>query len=298
MKKRFLSMLLATAMVVTTLVTPLVASAAVNNNRAVDTIGSGSLGVKTVYTLPAQKTELTLNQGGKYQLKLSNVGLSKKAQMFTIVNDYTISYDTIENDEVVTKYLGVEWQSTNESIVKASAKGWLKGIKVSKLNSKGNYISTAVNAVVEEGEYRVLDNGVLKTVKFEGGIIATNKTFIVPTDNLTNYFLGVWKEDLADKNAQHNTNYAINSENVAYQILKLAEDATKHCKGEAFEIFALTKSKNAKVRAYVKTTNKDAGTHYYVVTYLNDGEGFDKISVVERDWCATKYSKTNVEYVR
>lgn len=287
--KGILAMSLAFAMTAASFVTPLVAGAETNINKSVDGLRDG--GVNSLYTLPAKRSELTIGVSGQYQLRLTKIGLSKEAVAagFAIVNDNTVSF-TNEEGEVST--YKVTWSSAKTDYVTTTANGFITAKKVCKTKKDGSYYRVAVQASIPDFAY-VTKAG--EAVTFDGGVIAKSLTTVVPEEDLSVYFYGVWSEDANDNDAQHFADYTVKEANVDSQLKVMAEDVAKHCVGTSSKVVAYTKTNDDKVRAYVKTTSKEAGSHYYILTYSTSGK-VNKITVAERDYCETEYNHAGTYY--
>lgn len=292
MRKQFLSMSLALAMVVTAFTTPLVAGASTNNNTSVDKKNNSKVEVATttVYTLPAMRNDMTLGVTGVYQLKLSKIGLTEVAKEygFTVLDDKTLGYTSLVGDKLVDKKVSVEWNSSNSKYATINSVGKATAKKVCKINpDTGNYYTVALNATIPNVTY-VNSEGQL--VQFKGGIVATTNTTVVPEEDLAVYFLGVWEEDLKDSDAQHKDNFAVNSYNVEDKLKEMAESSTNHCVGNSYDVVAYTKTDDGSVRAYLVVDAGKAGSHYYTLTFKS-ASGDNRIDITHRDYCDTTYTK-------
>lgn len=295
MRKKILAMTLAAAMVVTTFVTSISASAAANVNKSVDKDAKSSgVTVITTYTLPVKKSELTIGLKGKYQLKLDRIGLSKEAKEygFRVINDTTIAYDTKVNGKVKTVRVNVTWSSANTQYAPISKKGTVTANKVSPVSaSTGKYLRVPMKATIPNITY-VNSKG--ENLIFTDGIIATSYVTIVPEEDLSVYFLGVWHEDETDEDAQHKHDFSITSANVGKKLKEMAEEATGRSVGKTYDIVSYTKTNNGEVRVYLKT-NGDKGIHYYALKFLTK-DRVNQIDVTERHESEAKYKPAGTYY--
>ena len=247
-------------------------SAQTNVNKSVDNVTDTDL-------LDANDTDLTIGLTGKYQLRLSYVGLSEEALKagFAIVDDDTISFNG--------KEYPVEWVASDPSFASVTSTGLLKANKLTKYEVEAN-------AVVSQSIF--VKKGIAYT--FDDNVIATVNVTVVPEADLQAYYLGVWVESAVDDDARHLVDYAVNSANVEGQ-LKVMSDAVNHAHtdGTSFDVIAYTKTDNDLVRAYITTYNAKAGNHYYILTFSTT-DGVNEIKVHERDYCDDKYTLTGLYY--
>lgn len=289
MNKKVLAMSLAFAMTVASFATPLVAGAATNINKSVDDLKNG--GIETLYTLPSKKAELTIGVKGQYQLRLSQIGLSAEAinAGFKIVNDQTVSYT--DADGVVTKH-NVVWNTAKSDYVTTTNAGLISANKVCKTKTDGSYYRVSVTASIPDLAY-VFDGDTAYT--FNGGVVVNDLVTVVPESDLSVYFYGVWSESDSDNDAQHVTDYAVTEGNVKTQIKNMSEAVAGHCVSTSSKVVSFTKTNDGKVRAYLKCTSKEAGSHYYILTYSTNDK-VNKITVAERDYCDTEYTHAGTFY--
>ena len=289
MNKKVLAMTLAFAMTVASFATPVVAGAATNTNKSVNSLKNG--GIDTLYTLPSKKAELTIGVKGQYQLSLKQIGLSKKAEDngFKIVDDQTVSYKDVNGK--VTNHK-VVWSTAKSDYVSTTNAGLITANKVCKTKADGSYYRVSVTASIPDLAYAYNSN---TAYTFNDGVIAKVLVTVVPESDLSVYFYGVWYENDSDNDAQHIKDYAVSESNVKSQLKNMSEAFDKHFVSTSSKVVAFTKTNDGKVRAYLKCTSKEAGSHYYILTYSTD-EKVNKITVADRHYCDKEYTHAGTYY--
>ncbi|MEG2774648.1 MAG: hypothetical protein RR906_04500 [Acetivibrio sp.] len=267
-------------------VAPLSASAQTNKNASVDSSHSGKESIDTTITLPSLTAEITIGQGGKYLL-LPKLSEKAKEYGFSIDGDYLKLSTSVTKDgtTLYTKYK-LTWSAAKPAYASVKADGTVSANKVCKLKDNDAYYCAPVVCSVPDVIYKNLSN---EKFKFADGIIYKNNVTVVAPEDLLVYYLGVWSEDLTDTDAQHFNDYNNDSSTVKNNLRLMAQDVTEHCHSSNFKITALTKINNGLVRAYLKTMDPKAGSHYYVLKF-NNADGSNKISVVARDYCEKEYT--------
>jgi hypothetical protein len=289
MNKKVFAMTLAFAMTVASFATPVVAGAATNINKSVDSLKNG--GIDTLYTLPSKKAELTIGVKGQYQLRLKQIGLSAQAKEagFEIVDDQTVSYTDVDGRKTTHK---VVWSTAKSDYVSTTNAGLITANKVCKTKADGSYYRVSVTASIPDLAYAYNSN---TAYTFNDGVIVKTLVTVVPESDLSVYYYGVWSESDSDNDAQHITDYAVSESNVKSQLKNMSEAVAGHCVSTSSKVVAFTKTNDGKVRAYLKCTSKEAGSHYYILTYSTD-EKVNKITVAERDYCDTEYTHAGTYY--
>lgn len=293
--KAILSMALAFSMCVA----PLTAGAATNNQSSVDPNGNPGYGVETVYTLNRKNSEITIGLGGKYDLKPSLSATAKEYGFVLVKNaDGTINPNkvalhtsTINGIDYYTE-IPVTWTATKPTYATVNSNGTITAKKVCLTKTNGSYYTAPVTASIPNVVYT---NAAGEKVRFADGVFYKNLVTVVPERDLSVYYLGVWVEDLADDDAQHYADFDIDSDNVKSTLKDMAQYVTKHCYSTNFKVLAFTKTNDSLVRAYIKTTDVNAGNHYYVMTFDNN-DGANKITVSSRDYCDSSYKVTGTYY--
>lgn len=271
---------------------PVMSSAAVpNKNQSVDNNTVIESVTKTY--LKAQQSEITINIGGKYNLIPK---LTKKARDFgfVVTTGGKVGLRTNVAGKEVIVYYPVTWTSANNSYVTVNSKGMITARQVSAKNIMNSYIPTAVRATIPAGAYT---NFAGDTVYLENDLFTTYDVTIVPEEDLSVYFLGVWSEDVVDTDAQHVVDYAVNNNNIETQLRIMAQAVTKHCSVKNANFIAYTKTNDGVVRAYFTTHDPIVGTHYYSMAFSTDSQGVNRILVKDRDYCDTEYEYTGT-YLR
>jgi len=289
MNKKVLAMTLAFAMTVASFATPVVAGAATNINKSVNSLKNG--GIDTLYTLPSKKAELTIGVKGQYQLRLSQIGLSAQAKKagFEIEDDQTVSYTDVDGKKTTHK---VVWSTAKSDYVSTTNAGLITANKVCKTKADGSYYRVSVTASIPDLAYAYNSN---TAYTFNDGVIVKTLVTVVPESDLSVYYYGVWSESDSDNDAQHITDYAVSESNVKSQLKNMSEAVAGHCVSTSSKVVAFTKTNDGKVRAYLKCTSKEAGSHYYILTYSTD-EKVNKITVAERHYCDTEYTHAGTYY--
>ena len=293
MNKKVLAMTLAFAMTVASFATPVVAGAATNKNKSIDSLKNG--GIDTLYTLPSKKAELTIGVKGQYQLSLKQIGLSAQAEKagFEIVDDQTVSYTDV--DGLVTTHK-VVWSTAKSDYVSTTNAGLITANKVCKTKADGSYYRVSVTASIPDLAY-AYDSKTAYT--FNDGVIVKNLVTVVPESDLSVYYYGVWREDDRDNDAQHSEDYAVSESNIKSQLKNMSEAvAEETCVSTSSKVVAFTKTNDGKVRAYLKCTSKEAGSHYYILTYSTDktDKKVNKITVTKRHYCDPEYTYAGTYY--
>jgi hypothetical protein len=289
--KKFLTMSLALAMTATTLFTPASVKAETNINKSVDDLLNSNLVTSVAVTLPTKRSEITIGVTGKYELKLSKIGLSQEAldAGFFVLNDSQIGYLN-EKDEVVA--VNVTWTSAKPAYVTTTGKGIITANKICKTKADGSYYRVPVYASIGDTTITCADG---TTINFKDNAVAKSLVTVVPEEDLSVYFLGVWTENDADVDAQHKTDYAVTSANVVDQLKAMSEAVAEHCVGTSVDVVAYTKTNDGSVRAYLTTKSEDAGKHFYILTFSTSNKT-NKINVAERDFCESEYSSAGSYY--
>lgn len=263
-------------------------TAATNNQASTDIRKDGAQEITA--TIPYGKKEITLNVTGKYQLKPVVSKFAEKKGFWIEGNALKVEKTDNQGKTYVVSY-PLTWKASN-SRVAVSGTGKVEGLKVSKVSEEGKYIATKVTASIDPNTTFVDDDNI--TYYFKDGVVFTQLVTVAPTEDLNVYFQGVWKEDSADNDAMHITDYAVRESNVDAQLKVMAEAVTGHCVGESYDILAYTKTNDDCVRAYIVTHNKSAGKHYYVAKFKTNEAGVNKITFTQRDYCDNVYTVSGV----
>lgn len=288
--RKVLKSILTTALVAALCVTTVVpASAATNNNTSVDP-GTSSAGI---YTLPKKNAELTIGQGGQYQLQLE---LSKKAQDFGffVGTDGGLRLRTRTSDgTLVNQRINVTWSAQKSYFADITSGGKVLAKNVCKTyyNSVGEkvYYTAAVTASIPNQVYKNADGDQLR---FTDGMIYKNRVTVVPERDLLVYYLGVWEEDDVDNDALHIRDWDLDSANVKTMLRDMAQNVTQHCYSKDFSVLALTKTNDGVVRAYLQTKDTKAGNHFYIMKFETTNNGENTVTVRSRDYCDDSYETT------
>lgn len=250
-----------------------------NTNQSVD----AQTGADTKIYFKSKKSEITIGLGGEYRL----IPKTNKT-----VSDFGFEVLPTSNKiRLLTptgyEYYNVTWKTQSSYYAPVDTNGNIVAKNLSPKDAFNQYIPTKVYACIPAGAYT---NAAGDTIWTENGVVTTFEVTIVPEEDLSVYFLGVWSEDEEDTDAQHVVDYAVKNSNFETQIRAMAQNATKHCNTDKSKIVAYTKTNDGVVRVYFKTFHASAGTHYYCLAFQTDTEGLNKLDVNARDYCETEYT--------
>ena len=253
---------------------PAVANAAPpNTNQSVD-------GLKRLY-LDAARSEITINLGGQYKLLPK---LTPEAEEFGFL--VTTSGRVGLRTEIGIVYYSVNWRTQSNYYVSVNSTGTITANRISPKTTLNNYRPTKVYAYIPAGRYVNEDK---RVAWFETGLFTVHYVTVVPEEDLSVYFLGVWSEDKADSDAQHYADYPVKMSNLETQLRVMAQNATKHCNTNSSKMIAYTKTNDGIVRAYFKTYHSEAGDHYYALAFDTNSKAVNKLEVNARDYCDNEY---------
>lgn len=266
---------------------PIGASAATNNNVSVD--ANTKHNATATITLAKCPAEITIGVDGKYEL-LPKLSAIATRYGFKVVDKDTIKLQTGVNEAgnaVYTKY-PVTWSAEKSNYASVNSTGVVSANAICKTKADGAYYRAPITASIPDVVY---ENANGDKITFDGGVFYQNNVTVVPQEDLLVYYLGVWEEDGTDTDAQHVKDYNNNSATVKNNLRLMAQNSTAHCYSSAFSVTALTKTNDGTVRAYLKTTDSKAGSHYYILAFRNN-DGSNTVTVQARDYCETAYDTT------
>lgn len=304
--------LLCMALAATMLVSPVTVGAEERTNVSVDPLTQAANQISVRKQLSPWVKSITLSQGSVYKLNpsaASTMGVSNPVvETFNVDGDSCVMRFYLKNTNTLTarlyvngklegtKDVRVTWTSNFSSYASVDQTAKLTANRVCKVVN-GKYAHVKIQGKLPTGT--VFSYGGHEFT-FEDDVFATYKTIVVPEEDLSVYFLGVWDEEYTDPNAQHYGDWPVTSSNYVEQLKNMAVNVTRHCDGTP-TLMALTKTDNGKVRAYLRTSNTDAGKHYYIVEFytFNDNDDRDnRLRIYERDYCDPKYTLATEEYFR